>query len=445
MNDNAKNITSGDINKTLINLTIPMIFGVLGMVAFNLSDAYFLGKLGTDQMAALAFTFPVVLILNSLNLGIGVGTSAVISRAVGESDREKVIRLSTDSITLGFLVALIVASIGYLTIKPLFTLLGSEQDTIGYVTEYMKIWYLGVPLVVVPMIGNNAIRALGDTKTPSVVMLISAIINIILDPLLIFGVWFFPELGVKGAAIATVISRGLTFIVSLYVLVIREKAISLKVIELKELLVSWRIILSIGIPNAISKMIIPIGLGVVTNIISGFGTSPVAGFGIASKIEIFALSTVNALSAIIPVFVGQNFGARKLDRVNKGIIASEKFSIFSGVTVYILLIVFARPLSYMFTKDKAVSDVVVTYLRIVPIGYAFQGMLLIITAALNSLNKPIKASILSLIQTLLIYVPLSILLAKYFEIQGIFISLVVSYILVGIAAHFIVHREIKRL
>ena len=441
--NNVNNITEGDINKTLKNLTIPMIFGVLGMVAFNLSDAYFVGKLGTDQMAAISFTFPVVLILNSLNLGIGIGTSSVISKAVGENNREKIIRLSTDSIFLGFLIALIIALIGYFTIKPLFTLLGSNQDTIGYITEYMKVWYLGVPLVVVPMVGNNAIRALGDTKTPSVVMLISAMINIVLDPLLIFGIWFFPELGVKGAAIATVISRGLTFIVSLYVLIIREKVISLKTIELKELITSWKIILFVGLPNAISKIIVPIGVGVVTNIISNFGTSPVAGFGIASKIEIFALSISNALSAIIPVFVGQNFGAKKLDRVKKALIASEKFSIFSGLIIYVFLFFLARPMSYIFTKDESVSNVVVTYLRIVPISYAFQGMLLIITAALNALSKPIKASILSLIQTLIIYVPLSILFSKYLEIKGIFVALIISYISVGIIAHFIIHKEIN--
>lgn len=445
VNDNIKNITEGDISKTLKNLTIPMIFGVLGMVAFNLSDAYFVAKLGTNQMAALSFTFPVVLVLNSLNLGIGIGVSSVISQAVGEGDRNKVIRLSTDSLSLGFLIALIVASIGFFTIKPLFSFLGSKQDTIGYVTEYMKIWYLGVPLVVVPMIGNNAIRSLGDTKTPSFVMIISALINIILDPLLIFGVGIFPELGVRGAAIATVIARGLTFFVSLYVLIIREKVISLKVIEFKELITSWKTILFIGLPNSISKMIVPIGVGIVTNIISNFGTSPVAGFGIASKVEIFALSVVNALSAIIPVFIGQNFGAKKLDRVKKGLISSEKFAVFSGLVMYAFLILFARPISYIFTKDESVSNIVVTYLRIVPIGYAFQGVLLIVTAALNSLNKPIKASILSLAQTLLIYVPLSILLSKYFGIKGIFVSLVFSYSLVGVASHFIIHREINSL
>ena len=444
-NVDFNNITHGDINKTLRCLTTPMIFGVLGMVAFNLADTYFVGKLGTVQMAAISFTFPVVLLLNSLNLGIGIGTSSVISRAVGEKDKKKVTRLSTDSLSLGFVLALVISIIGILTIEPVFKMLGAKSDTMPYIIAYMKIWYLGVPLVVIPMIGNNAIRALGDTKTPSVVMLISALMNIVLDPLFIFGAGVIPALGIRGASIGTVIARGLTFVIALYVLIVREKVISLKVIKFKELISSWKTILAIGIPNAVSKMIIPVGVGIVTNIIATFGTSQVAGFGIASKLEIFAISIVNALSAIIPVFVGQNFGAKNLSRVRQGVLASEKFSLAYGLFMYALLALIARPVSYLFTDDKAVSDIVVLYLRIVPLGYAFQGILLVINAGLNALNRPIRASILSLVQTLVIYVPLSFVTSRYFGMTGIFASLVFSYILVSVLSHFIINKEIDKI
>ncbi len=444
-NVNIDNIIKGDINKTLKNLTIPMIFGVLGMVAFNLADTFFVGKLGTDQMAALSFTFPVVLVLNSLTLGLGIGTSSVISRAVGQNDKDKVTRLATDSLSLGLIIAIIIAVIGLFTIKPLFSILGAKANTMPYIIDYMKIWYLGVPMVVIPMIGNNAIRALGDTKTPSVVMLISATMNILLDGAFIFGIGFIPALGIKGAALGTVISRTLTFFIALYVLVIREKVVSFVKIELHELISSWKTILAIGIPNAVSKMIIPIGVGVVTNIVANFGTSAVAAFGIASKVEILAISVVNALSAVVPVFVGQNFGANKIDRVKKGVISSEKFSLIYGLSIYVLLIILARPISYIFTKDPAVSNVIVLYLRIVPLGYAFQGILLIINAALNALNKPIRASILSLVQTLVIYVPLSYISSQFFGLKGIFLSLVVSYLIIAIISHLVVHKEISRI
>lgn len=442
MTTKRADLTQGDISSTLKKLTIPMIFGMLGIVAFNLADTYFVGKLGTTQMAALTFTFPVILVINSLNMGLGIGASAVISKAVGENDHNKVKRLSTDSLSLGVLFAIIAMIIGFLTIDPLFNALGADAESMVYIKEYMSIWYAGVPFIVIPMIGNNAIRALGDTKTPSIVMMVSAGLNIIFDPLLIFGIGIFPELGVQGAAIATVISRSLTFLVSMYILAIREKVISLKVIHFKTLINSWKHILFIGLPTAVARMIIPIGLGVITNLISGFGHASVAGYGIATRIEYFALTLVGALSAIIPVFVGQNFGGRKFDRIRTALKVSEKFAILSGLVIYVILFIIARPFANLFTSQTEVADTIVLYMRIVPLGYAFQGSMLIINGTLNALHKPIKAASLSLTQMLVIYVPMAWILTPLFGIVAIFVSLVFSYVLMGIIAHIVAHREL---
>jgi Na+-driven multidrug efflux pump len=166
----GKDLTQGNIRQILIQLTLPMIFGILSIIAFNLADTYFVGKIGTLPMAALTFTFPVVTVINSINLGIGIGTSAVVSRAVGTQDADRVKRLSTDSLTLGIIFSVIAVIIGELTIYPLFTALGAGETVMPYIVNYMRIWYAGAPFIVIPMIGNNAIRALGDTKTPSIVM-----------------------------------------------------------------------------------------------------------------------------------------------------------------------------------------------------------------------------------------------------------------------------------
>lgn len=436
-------LTEGNIIKILKQMTIPMIFGMLGMVVFSLADTYYVGKLGTLPMAAITFTFPVVLVINSINQGLGIGASAVISRAVGENDNKKLKRLATDSLSLGLLFSFIAVIIGELTIVPLFTALGADESIMPIIVEYMTIWYAGAPFIVIPMIGNNAIRALGDTKTPSIVMMVSAITNIILDPILIFGFGPFPELGVTGAALATVLTRGITFCFAIYVLAFREKVIIFEKVRIKEIFDSWKTILFIGVPNAIAKMIIPFGAGIITGIVATFGNEAVAGFGIATRVEFLALSVVMALSSVIPVFVGQNFGARKLERVKEGVRVSEKFSILFGLLVYVLLFLLARPIAHLFTHDKLVSDIVVLYLRVVPLGYTFQGVLQILNGALNSLQQPVKASLLNLAQMLLVYIPLAVLLSKYFGLIGIFSSLVISYFIVGIAGHYIFNRSLK--
>jgi putative MATE family efflux protein len=438
-------ITQGPVNTVLRKLAAPMILGILGMVAFNLADTYFVGKLGTFQIAALSFTFPVVMVVGSINMGIGIGTSAVISKAVGEKQKEKVIRLSTDSLTLGLLISLITITAGLLTIRPLFALLGADSTTMPYIQEYMSIWYLGVPFVVIPMIGNNVIRALGDTKTPSIVMLVAAGVNIVLDPLLIFGIGFFPKMGVTGAALATVIARAFTFAFALYILVKREKVISLKRVKIVDIAKSWGRILFIGLPNAIAKTIIPLGTGVITGLIAVYGAKTVAGYGIATKIEFFAISVVRALIAVIPVFVGQNFGAKNIERIKKGFLSSEKFSVLNGIVLYAVLAIFARPISQLFTSDDNVINTIVLYVRIVPLGYAFLGILQIINGTYNALHKPIKAAGVNLIQMLVIYIPLAIVTSKLFGINAIFISLVASYIIVGIIAHLALKKDLNKL
>ncbi len=439
------NVTEGSVNKVLRDLTIPMIFGVLGMVAFNLADTYYVSQLGTAKIAALSFTFPVVLIVNSITLGIGIGAAAVISKAFGENEKEKVKRLSTDSLLLGLFISLFTITIGLVTIKPLFTLMGAKSDTMPYIQQYMSIWYMGVPFVVVPMIGNNAIRALGDTKTPSTVMFFAALMNIILDPLLIFGIWIFPEMGVRGAALATVISRGLTFVFSIYILVFREKVIVIKKIPLKTILTSWKAILFIGMPNAIAKMIIPIGTGIITGIIAQYGSAAVAGYGIATKMEFFLVSLLRALIAIMPIFVGQNFGAKKFDRIKKGFLSGEKFSFLYGIILYILLLVFARPLALLFTHDETVIEIIITYLKIIPLSYSFMGIVLLVNGVYNALQKPLKAASVNLIQMLVIYVPLAVVASKYFGINAVFLCLVFSYVLVSIAGHFLLNADIRKI
>ncbi len=176
-----QSLTEGNISKTLLNLSGPMVLGMLGLIIFNLVDTYFVSLLGTTELVAISFTFPVVLVVNSIALGIGQGTASVVSRAAGAKDKTKLVRYATESLTLGVMVVLCFVLIGLLTIEPLFTALGADAQVMPYIKSYMEVWYLGMVFVVIPMVGNNSIRALGDTKSPSLVMVVAAVANSILD------------------------------------------------------------------------------------------------------------------------------------------------------------------------------------------------------------------------------------------------------------------------
>lgn len=436
-------LTDGKVESIIMKLTIPMVFGMLGMIIFNLVDTFYVGKLGSNQLAALTFTFPVVLIINSLIMGIGIGTSSVVSRMVGEGNHHKVQRVSTDSLLMAVILAMSLVVIGILTIEPLFSLLGANSDVLEYIKEYMSIWYLGNIFVVIPMVGNNVIRSLGDTKTPSTVMLIAAGINVVLDPILIFGVGPVPELGISGAAIATVISRAFTFTVALYVLIIRERIVMLERVRIQEIIDSWKQILYIGLPNGLTKMIIPIATGVITGLISTHGIKAIAGYGVATRLEFFTLALVKAIASVMGPFVGQNIGAKKVERVKRGLMFSARFSMVYCAIVFVILTVFARPIAGIFNKDPEVISSTVMYLRIVPLAYGLQGIFLIASTALNSLNKPIHASMLPILQMFILYLPLSFIGSSMFGISGIFGALVISYFITGIVAHFMIQKAVS--
>ena len=437
-------LIEGPIGKTLTKMTIAMTLGMMGMVAFNLVDTFFIGKLGTDQLAALSFTFPVVLVVSGIALGLGFGTSAVISRAIGEGDHHKVQRLTTDSLLLAFIIVIGFVTIGQFTIEPLFKLLGATSKTIPYIKTYMRIWYLGMPFVVVPMVGNNAIRATGDAKTPSIIMLIAVCVNIILDPLLIFGIGPFPELGIKGAAIATIISRFITFSVALWVLAKREKMISFSIPKFSEILNSWKNVLFIGVPIAGSRIIIPITIGIITKIVSSYGIKAVAGFGVASRLEFFSLAVIHALASVFGPFIGQNLGAKKYDRVHTAINISHRFTILWEIAISILLISLRYQIAGIFNKDPIVISTIALYLMVVPLSYALQGTFILSTTALNVMHKPLQAAGLTIFQMFILCIPLALLGSHLFGLTGIFAALAISYIISGIISRFVLMSYYKR-
>ena len=408
------------MGRTLLGLAIPMAWGMFSIIAFNLADLYFVGKLGTAELAALSFTFPVVMTIGSLTIGIGVGAASVLARAIGEGDQRKVQSLTTDSLSLALIFVGLFILVGLLTIDPLFRALGANEQTLPMIHDYMRIWYFGMMFLVIPMIGNNAIRASGDTINPSLIMTLSAIINIILDPMLIFGWGPFPRMEIRGAATATVIARAVSMVASLAILHYRKKMLTFKRPKVSHVLDSWRQILYVGLPAAGTYAIGPVAVGIITRMLSVFGSEVVAAFGVATRIESFALIALFGLSTSVAPFVGQNFGAGKHDRVRRGLHDAFVFSIVWGVLAAAVLAVFARSLTGLFTESKDVVEIASMYLFIVPVSFGALGVVLIASTSFNALGKPMPSAILTVTRTMLLYVPMAFVGRAILGIGGIF-------------------------
>jgi len=430
---NQKNdLTQGPVTKKLISLTIPMVFGMLSIVIFNLVDAFFISRLGTRELAAIGFTFPVIMFIVSIVLGFGVATSSVVSRAIGRGDHHQVQRLTTDSLIISLFIMAIFTILGLFSMNWMFRSLGANNETLPLIKQYMSIWYLGVAFIVIPMVGNNALRACGNMLFPSLVMIISTIINIILDPLLIFGLWGFPRLGLQGAAIATITARAVAMVLSLLFLHFKEKMIDFTIPSFQKLTNSIKQISYIAIPSAASRLLMPLTMAIIMRLVSNLGPIAVAAFGVAIKIEMFAFLLVMALATALIPFVGQNWGAKNLSRVKEAVRKSNIFSLLWGLVVFAILLILAVPLGHLFGKNIEVAKHITLYLWIIPISYGLRGCVFLTASVFNAMNKPLIATGLNLVRMFIFYIPLAIIGIHLGGLKGLFVGLCLANLGTGV-------------
>jgi len=443
MQERNKILTEGPITSALAKLTWPMVLGMLGMVIFNLTDTYFIGKVGVDELAAIGFTFPVVMLIASVSMGMGIGTASLISRMIVSEKISIVRQYATHALALSFVVIVIFVTIGQLTVEPLFKLLGASPEILPLIMDYMVIWYWGVIFLVIPMVGNNIIRATGDTFTPGMIMVFSAIINIILDPLLIFGIGPFPELGLKGAAIATIIGRASAMIASLYILIRRKKLLAFYVPDLVEFFHTWKKILYIAGPATISLLITPLSIGVITRIIAGFGNEAVAAFGIIVRLEMLALLIIRALGSVMMVFAGQNWGLGNKTRIFKGIKIASLFSVTWGVFIFIICMFAAQIIAGIFSSNSDVIQITAGYLVIVSFSYGFQGIMMMGMGIFNGINKPFVAFCMIVIRMIGLYIPLAWFASSWIGLEGIFWAAFTANLISGAITYLVLFKKLR--
>ncbi|MCK4980898.1 MAG: MATE family efflux transporter, partial [Candidatus Delongbacteria bacterium] len=246
----------------------------------------------------------------------------------------------------------------------------------------------------------------------------------------------------KGAAVATIIARMTTFTISLLILKFKFNMISLAVLKLKYLFDTWKKVLFIGIPASITQFIIPISMGVITRMVSVHGKEAVAALGVSTRIQMFALSPMIALGTVILAFTGQNIGAKKYDRVEKGIKFSQKFSLITGVILFLLLTFTSKHIAAIFDNDPTVISIIVLYLTFVSAGFGFQGIMFITANTFNAMHKPYKAMGVNIIRMLVLYIPLAWIGSYLWGLPGIFIGAGISSVVGGIVAIFWVNRTV---
>lgn len=428
-------LTQGSVGHQLVGMSVPVLFGIFMMMMQSFIDMWFIGRVGDSELAALSFAFPVIMVVTSVAIGLGAGTSSVVARAIGAHNHRRARRLATDSLILSFGITATVSIIGMLTIAPLFRLMGAPEDMLPLISGYMRILYVGVPFVVVGMVGMSSMRATGDTRLPSMLMVLASVINVILDPILIFGIGPIPRMELEGAALAALLSRASIFIGVIYLMRARLDMLTFNKPDTKELLSSWKDILHVGIPAAGTNAIIPIAIGVITAMLAQYGPDTVAGFGVASRVESLTLVMFYALSAIIGPFVGQNISGNRPDRIFRALKLCTLFCLGTGLIIALLLAFTGEWVAGLFSDNAEVHSVATLFLLIVPISYGAYGIVMVMNASFNGMGKPMPAVHISVARMVAIYLPLAFIAERLFGVAGIFAAYALANVITGVISY----------
>ena len=428
-----QDLSQGSVSKSLLKLTAPMTLGITSAILVQTLEMGFIGQLGIGHVAAMTFTFPLTMILSSIALGIGIGASSIIARGVGSGDREDVRRLGTHSMLLVGGAMAILAFVGWATIDPVFLALGAPEEMLPLLHSYLDIYYPGAVLFTLTMTASSIMRAAGNANIPGLVITIGSVAHLAIDPILIFGWFGFPRMELAGAATAMTVTRLLCSIV-LFHYIYRSGLIRTNQI-FRQFWNSARRILHIGIPAMATQLIGPISAAVITRLLAGHGETVVAGFGVASRIEITAIIALFSLSASIGPFVGQNWGANRPDRVRAGMNATYVFCLAWGLVAAAALFLFGGTFASWINDDAEVIEVAVLYLALVPWSHGLWGVLMMASASFNGLGRPIPSTVLSFARMFVLNVPLALLLNHLWGYPGIFVATAAANCLMGIAAY----------
>ncbi len=427
---NAGAFTQGPVGGHLVKLGSFMAMGTLTMNVAQLAEAVYLGMLGTEALAAMGFAFPLTITLFAFAGGIGSGASSVIARAMGAGERERASVLVTHAQILSVVVGVVLAVVGFVYAHEIVSALGARDLVLQLTVAYLQVYMVGVPFFLLSIVGSTLLRATGSAASPGVVMTVGSVVQIALGPLLIFGWFGLPELGIAGAAWAYVISRVSS--VALYaVLLARAKLMSW---QLKDIGQSWVSIMHVGAPAIASGLVMPVSMLVITRLLANHGHEVVAAYNVASRVETIAHMILWSCSSSAEPFIGQNWGARQYDRVRRALFLCHSFCLAWGAATFLFMITFGATLVSLIDDNEQVVATAETFFLIIPLTIGFMGMMQVANSSFNARGLPRPALVISLLRGLVLGVPLAILGDALWGYTGVFAASAITNVVLGLLA-----------
>lgn len=447
MEHTGADLTKGSINKQLWSLAWPMMLSVFFYTLYNLVDAYWVSKLSAEAIAAVSISQITLFLMISLGFGITIGSGVVMSMDIGAKNKEGAERVLGQSFVLMAIVALLFTAIALVFRTPLLTVSGASGAIFAPALEYFTITAAGSILFFMLVTIMFAFNAQGDTFTLTKLFALSTLVNTILDPVLIFGWWGAPELGIRGAAFATLISQAVFIVIALYSLSRPQRSVQFHFRNLGMRWESVKKVLNIGIPAAITQIINPIGLAVLTLVSSqAFNEEGAIAMSLGFRIEFFAYLPAVGYGFAAMAMMGQNIGAEKLDRAKQVLRTSTLYASCVALGLGVVVAIFAPQIIRVFTDDATVTSYSLQYMRVVSFSYFFLAAMMVQANAFQAIGKSWPGFWIMFLRFIVISLPLSYILTVVlgFPIIAIWASIAAGNLVASVVGYFWIWSKLNK-
>ncbi len=432
-----KDFTEGKEGKLIFKFALPMLMGNVFQQLYNVVDSIVIGRvLGKEALAAVGANFPLIFALISFVVGIAIGSTVIISQYFGAKQMDNVKKAIDTLYIFMFFASLVITTIGIFASDYIFRLISLPEEVIIPAVEYFNIYALGF-VFFFGFQGTSAIlRGLGDSKTPLYFLIISTIVNIILD--IVFVVYL--DFGIKGVAAATVIAQAGAFFTIVWYLNIYHEFLDFSPLKMKFDRAIFAKSLKIGLPSGFQQTFVSVGFLALYKIVNQFGTSTIAAYSIAMRIDMFAILPAMNFSAAISTFVGQNIGANKFDRIGKGLKSTLFMMSIIAIIISIFTLTFANQLMGLFTNDAEVIKIGAEYLYVVSGFYIIVSAMFVLTGVLRGAGDTLIPMLITILALWIVRIPISYFLSLEYGYIGIWWGIPIAWF-VGITTSFFYYKS----
>lgn len=424
--ERRKKLTEGPILSSLVFLAVPIVLTNLLQTAYQLIDAFWVGRLGGEAVGVVAIVFPISFLSIALGMGFSIAASTLVSQYAGAGKKDEVTHTASQSMYIAIIAGVVLGVVGYFSSPTILRLMGVPPEVYDMALSVLRVTFFTTPFSFIFMTYQSLMRGVGDTMKPLYIVLTTVLLNAILDPFLIFGWGPFPEMGVVGATIATFITQGISAVVGIWILIRGSNGVQIIPSKFSVDVPFMKRLLLLGMPTSSEQVLRSFGFVLMTVLVVAYGTVEVAAYGVGANVMMVVLIPALGLSMAVAALVGQNIGAGKPERAHEAVKIGARVAFVALTLAGVIAYVAAKPIVGFFVDSQSVEVIArsVAFVKVVAFSFSFIGLEMVYLGAFRAAGSPGIALFLTFVAQWLLQIPLAFVLSRYTSlgVEGIWWS-----------------------